>query len=233
MRQLVRAAAGPYDPWMNYLRHGLLPLLALTGLACGGGGAQTSSASTSSGLGGAETSSSSASAGTGGGATTSSSAASSGGTGGQGGGGPCVGTIDLAIDGIGPQHFTFECAGDFDANQWGAPVGYLFAGNLPGQPHGMRIVGCRTAAADSEGLVLEAYDAAGIGPYTTGRPKYTDPGGVVFGTGNDPFNMSVTYFGAGGQPIDGSFSVTSTNGTASHDLAGTFHVCHGADFLPP
>lgn len=224
---------------MNYLRHALLPLLGLAGLGCGGTVAQTTSASTS-GSGGSGTSSSSASAGTGGSASASASAASSGGTGGQGtggagtdGGGPCVGSIDLGIDNKALQHFLFECNGDTDANQWTTPVGYHFNGNLPGAPQGLRIVGCKTTAAFSEGLVLEAYGATGVGTYTKGLPQYTDPGGFVSGNPNDSFNMVVTTFGAVGEPIDGTFSVTSSGGSTPHTLTGSFHVCHGADFMPP
>jgi hypothetical protein len=220
---------------MNYLRLALVSILALTGVACGGTGSQTT---TTSGSGGSGTSS--ASAGTGGSAAASTSAASSGGTGGQGtggqgtgGAGPCVGNISLAIDNKALQIFSFECAGDTDANQATTPVGYQFAGNLPGAPQGLRIVGCKTAAAGSEGVVLSAFDAHDVGTYTMGLPQYTDAGGMVSGKGDDPFNMVVTALGPLGQPIDGTFTATSTSGAVSHSLTGSFHVCHSADFLPP
>ena len=102
------------------------------------------------------------------------------------------------------------------------------AGNLPGQPQGLRVVGCKTSAAKSEGVVLEALNANTVGTYTMGTPHYTDTNGMAWGTGADPFNMVVTKLGPAGQPIEGTFTATS----GAHSLTGSFHVCHGTDFHP-
>lgn len=108
------------------------------------------------------------------------------------------------------------------------------AGNLPGQPQGLRVVGCKTSAAKSEGVVLEALNANTVGTYTMGTPHYTDTNGMAWGTGADPFNMVVTKLGPAGQPIEGTFTASSTNGgSAAHSLVGSFHVCRGGNFFPP
>jgi len=99
--------------------------------------------------------------------------------------------------------------------------------------HGLKIVGCKTAALNSEGVALYADNAAGVGTYVVGTPKYSDGNGVVLGRSSDPFNVVVTAFGAEGQPIEGTFTVTSTKNNVSHTLIGSFHVCRAATYVGP
>ncbi len=144
----------------------------------------------------------------------------------------CIGSIDIVVDNGPLQHWTSECLGELYANQYSTPLGYLYRIN-GGDPHGLKIVGCKSGAQNSEGIALYANNAVGVGTYVVGSPKYSDGNGMVLGKGTDPFNVVVTTFGAQGALIEGTFAATSTKNNVSHTLSGSFHVCRAPDYTGP
>lgn len=146
----------------------------------------------------------------------------------------CRGRIDVTVDNGAPQRWASPCSGSFDASQANGAFGYAFSGGFFGAPHGIRVVGCATTAVGSRGVTLSALNAAGPGVYVEGSTQYTDPSGGMWGTSGDFFHMSITRADPVGGVIEGSFSVVATQGgSAAHNLAGTFHVCHTPDLLAP
>ena len=146
--------------------------------------------------------------------------------------GNCVGSVDVVVDNGALEHWTFECAGELYANQYSSPIGYLYTSNGSGQ-HGLKLVACRSAALNSEGMALYVDSAAGVGAYMAGTPKYTDGSGGLFGKSWDPFDVVVTAFGPEGQPIEGTLAVSPSKNNASHTLSGSFHVCRAVDYVGP
>ena len=103
-------------------------------------------------------------------------------------------------------------------------------------PHGTRIQGCASSAANSPGIELQANDAVGPGTYTTATAYYTDSVGSTWGFANNPATVTITKFEVVGGVIEGSFTANVRhimNGNAAHSLTGTFHVCHTATQAAP
>jgi hypothetical protein len=148
--------------------------------------------------------------------------------------GGCAGTIAVAVDNGGLEHFDSICNGSWGANQTTGALGYLFSGGpFPGVQT-LDIEGCVSANANSEGLLIALDKAMAPGKYTKGSVTYTDKNGVAWGVANDPLSVTVTRFDAVGGVIEGSFNATVTHGgNAAHSLGGTFHVCRVSDELAP
>jgi hypothetical protein len=131
------------------------------------------------------------------------------------------------------QHWSSNCASGWDPSATSA-IGYAFAGGPVGAPHGIQIVGCKSAAAQSEGIQFRVLDAQGPGTYTMGSTQYTDTTGVTWGFDTDPFKVTLTKVESTGGVIEGTFSEFVTHGgSAAHSIAGSFHVCHVMDLLAP
>jgi hypothetical protein len=207
------------------LRLTSLLLVPLVALACGGSVTSSQAGGTTSGSGGSGTATSSAASSS----SSSTGTVGQGGSTGAGGNGAC-GTIELTVDNGAPRHYAANCAGsDPTESSFTTAIGYVSASPVQ-HTEWLTIVGCASAAAGAEGITLTAQDASGSGTYAMGTTQFTDAQGAVWGMASDPFDMVVTTWAA---TIDGTFSVTATKGGVAHALAGQFHVCHGADFLPP
>lgn len=146
----------------------------------------------------------------------------------------CKGHIDVLIDNGAPQRWASPCSGSFDASKTRVAFGYAFSGGFFGAPHGIRVVGCATAASGSTGVTLSVLNANGPGVFVEGLTQYIDPSLGMWGTSGDFFHATITRADPVGGVIEGSFSVVATQGgSAAHTLDGTFHVCHTPDLLAP
>ncbi|MFO0758963.1 MAG: hypothetical protein U0359_20895 [Byssovorax sp.] len=209
-------------------------------LAAGCGGTTVTSGSTTTGTGG----SSSTTAGTGGSSSTTTVTTTTTGAGGQGGAstttttgaggsGGCSGSIDLVADNGAPVHLASHCMGSWGDPSVGAE-GYIFMGGPAPGIERLEIIGCKSDAANSEGVHLSAKDVMGTGTFTVGTTYYTAPDGSMWGVDGDPFEVKITSCGMVGDAIDGTFTAMVTHGgNAAHSLEGSFHVCRVEDELAP
>jgi hypothetical protein len=173
----------------------------------------------------------------------SSAGGSTGSTLGAGGaGGACVGDVELVVDNGAPRHLTSRCSGGWNPQMWPRPIGYLIEGGVVPPVDGgvalggarLEIFGCVSAAPQSEGVELLAYDVTGPGSYTVGLVRYTDAAGLAWGIMSDPFVLDLAKLGAVGDSIEGTVKATvSQGGKATRDVAGSFHVCRAPDELVP
>ena len=146
--------------------------------------------------------------------------------------GACGGNIDVTVDNGPLEHFALGCMGDIEKKYPGA-IGYHYSGRAANAPAGIKIVGCRTSPQPAESIALYVTNANGVGTYRSGTPKYSDAKGNLFGRGDDPFSLELTTYGPVGAYIDGTFKVTSSKNTVSHQLSGRFHVCRAPDYVGP
>jgi len=178
-----------------------------------------------------------------GGSTATGSTSTTGSTLGAGGtGGACEGHVELTVDNGAPHHLTSRCSGGWNPQMWPQPLGYLIEGGIVPPVDGgvalggarLAIFGCASAAPQTEGVELLAYDVTGPGSYTVGLVRYTDAGGLAWGIMSDPFVLDVAKLGAVGDSIEGTVEATvSQGGNAAHGLAGSFHVCRAPDEVVP
>jgi hypothetical protein len=116
------------------------------------------------------------------------------------------------------------------------PVGYFTLGGPASGTHALNVDGCENSgdAIASPGITLSATNAMSPGTFTTGSARWTDAMGATWGVPGDAFQMTVTSIGPVGGYIDGTFDVVvSHGGTATHSVAGSFHVCRVPDDLAP
>jgi hypothetical protein len=125
-----------------------------------------------------------------------------------------------------------DCAGTWNPKMTTQAEGYVLQGGPAPGVYALHIVGCASAAANSEGLDISLSDAKAPATYTAGLVRYTDPQGSGWGYANDPFKVTITKLGAVGDTVEGTFSATVAhvmNGNAAHLLTGAFTVCRQPD----
>jgi hypothetical protein len=219
----------------------LIPVAALSSIACGGtGDSATTGTGAGTGAGGMASTTASTSTGTGqggagGGAATSGSATSSGsGTAGTGGSSACSGFIDVTENNEVTQHFASICAGSWGANETMTAVGYHFSGGVAPGVDQIEIDGCASMAVGSARLHLTTPKVSAPGTFTEGSASYTDGVGAQWSTGLDPYNVVITKLDMPGGVIEGTFNLSVTGPTdGMKALKGSFHVCRVADENAP
>jgi hypothetical protein len=136
-----------------------------------------------------------------------------------------------------PVKLAAACAGAWNTPAVTSAEGYVLAGGPAPGVYSLRIVGCASSAAASEGLSISVA-AMAPGDYGTGTGvvQYTDPSGSTWGFNDDAFKVTITKLGMRGDIIEGTFTATVShvmNGNAAQNLSGSFSVCHQPDELVP
>ena len=178
------------------------------------------------GNGGAPTTSSASTA-VSGTSTTSAASTTSSGTGGM----SCIGVFNLKVDGAGAGTLlTSACDTPWNPLMSATPIGYLEEGGPPPGFADLHVDACAGPISGSEGVHVDAPGAGGQGEFKS-KVTYTDGNG---GTWTGTALITIVAVAAVGQPIQGSFDVTVTNGTmATHTLSVKFSVCHVPDEEAP
>jgi hypothetical protein len=183
------------------------------------------------GTGGAPTTSSASTA-AGGTSTTSASSSSAASTTSSGTGGmPCIGVFNLRLDDATVGTLLMSvCDAAWNPLMSATSIGYLEEGGPPSGFTNLHVDACAGPASGSEGVHANAPGAGAAGQFM-GKVTYTDGHGGTW-TGNAP--IVVVDIGSVGQPIQGSFDATVTNGSAAtHALSVEFSVCHVPDEEAP
>jgi hypothetical protein len=186
----------------------------------GAGDATTTSSASSTSAGDATTTSSSGGAGAGGATTTSSSS----------GGATCPGFYGIKLS-FEDQAFTLasSCANPM----WNPTSSSEAIGYVEDASNYVEIAGCQDDSPGSARLLLEAPGGGGLGGIGPAAGSFIDSMGTAW-IPSGPFFLTFTQFGAVGDTITGSFTVSLITGTSTPSLAtGEFSVCRVPDQPSP
>jgi hypothetical protein len=150
--------------------------------------------------------------------------------------GGCTGSTIVVVPDNGPANLLdVNCGGGlWNPTMSSEPVAFIFSGG-PTQVEGLEVVGCSKLAMGGS-VKLSALNVLGAGTYSAGDIRYAAPGGDVWGMKGDPVKVDITHLGVVSDFVDGTFEAPSLhvmNGTATHQLTGTFHVCRVPDEILP